>query len=388
MEKITIVFLLGQLEYGGTEGQILELLRGLNRERFEPKVLAFPHDGELRQEIEALSIPFTGLGFSGLRGLFHPGSSIQLYGLIRAMVRYFRREKPRIVQSYLFWANIYGSIAAKIAGVPIIITGRRGLVEEQGLKPHYRWLRNLSNAWATVVVTNSEFVRQYCLQHEQYLSPAKMRLIYNGVTLSRYATISSVNATVAKQTLGLPASATIVGIVANLRSCKGHQIFLKAAAHVIQILPQTRFLVVGRDEGILADLERLSGTLGLSQMAVFTGERHDIPELLALCDLLVSASLTESFSNAILEGMAAGKPIVATAVGGTTELVRHEQTGILVPPNNASLLAEAMLRVLGDRELRRQLGNNGQFRAATLFPTAQMVAQTEALYQELDRRHG
>jgi len=381
VEKIKIIFVLGKLDNGGTEGQLIETLRRLNRDRFELRVLAFPCHGELRKEIETLRIPLKCLGFSGLRGRFQPESFVQLYRLIRDMVRYFRQEKPHIVQSYLFWANIYGCIAAKIAGVQIIITGRRGIVEEQGMKPHYRWLRNLSNFWTTTIITNSRFVQQHCLQQEKYVTPEKIRIIYNGVDLNRY--IFDDKNEDGKTVFNIPADYYTVGIVANLRPCKGFQDFLKAAARVLQTYPKTLFLLVGRDEGIRSTLETLAKNLGISNSVLFTGERNDIPELLAMFDILVSSSLTESLSNAILEGMAEGKPVVTTDVGGTSELVVHEQTGLLVPPQNPAHLADAIMRLLGDQGLRSQLGNKGRHRAATLFPIEHMINQTEALYDKL-----
>ena len=112
MDKIKIVFILGTLDIGGTERQFLEIVRRLNRNCFEPRVLAFVCHGKLRTEIEALRISFTCLGFSGLKGKFHLGSYIQLYKVIRDIIRYLKQERPHIVQSYLFWTNIYGSIAA------------------------------------------------------------------------------------------------------------------------------------------------------------------------------------------------------------------------------------------------------------------------------------
>ena len=137
------------------------------------------------------------------------------------------------------------------------------------------------------------------------------------------------------------------------------------------------------EEGIQANLETLAKGLHISDSIIFVGERSDIPEILSMLDIQVSASLTESASNAILEGMAAGKPIVATNVGGTAELVIHEHTGLLVPPQNPACMADAIMRLLDDPVLRSQLGNNGRHRTATLFPMEHMIARTEALYKEL-----
>ena len=382
MEKIKIVFVLGKLDTGGTEKQFMELIRRLNRRRFEPKILAFPCDGKLRQEIETLDIPLTCLGFSGLRGRFHPKAYLQLYLLLRSMWRYLRHEKPHIVQSFLFWANIYGCIAAKIAGIKIIITGRRGIVEERGMKRHYRLLRELSNRWATLILTNSHFIRKHCLGHEGNLSDKKIDVIYNGIDANRY-NVSVQKHKEIKQALNIAPEHSVIGILGNLRPCKGHRDFVIAASYILQDHPGSTFVMVGRDGSIQSSLEALTRELGIHEKVLFLGEREDIPELLSALDVLVSASLTESLPNAILEGMAAGKAIVATHVGGTSELIDHEQTGLLVPPEKPQELASAVVRLLNNQELREHLGEQARLKAARFFPVEKMVRQTESCYEKL-----
>ena len=382
MKKIKIVFVLGKLENGGTEGQFMELVRRLDRDRFEVKVLAFPCEGKLRREIEALNIPLTCLNFSGLRGKFYPKSYFQLYTLLQRMWYYFRHEKPHIVQSFLFWANIYGCIAAKLAGIEIIITGRRGIVEGRDMRWHYRLLQNLSNRWSTLILTNSNFVRQYCLERENNVSHEKIKVIYNGLDSNRYYAPAEKQKE-AKQSLGIALNYSIIGIVANLRPCKGHYDFVIAASYVLQTQPETIFVIIGRDGGIQASLEALARDLGIYESVLFLGEREDIPELLSVVDILVSASLTESLSNAILEGMAAGKAIVATSVGGTSELIEHEQTGLLVPPEEPQKLANSIISLLNDRELRKHLGEQARVKASRLFLVEEMVRHTESCYEQL-----
>ena len=380
-DKIKIVFVLGKLETGGTERQFMETVRHLNRERFELRVLAFPSDGALKKDLESLHIPVICLGFTGLKGKLHPLSFFQLFHLTWNMVQFFRREKPHIVQVYLFWPNIYGSIAAKIARVPVIVTGRRGIVESQGMPCHYRWLRNLANRLSTAIVTNSSFVRQYCLEQEKYVLPETIHLIYNGIDVERFASPSKKNRE--KPLFNIPADVPVIGLIANLRPCKGLRDLLNAAAIVLQSYPHAVFWLIGKDGGIQHSLEILAHDLRIADSVIFTGERQDIPDLLTRIDVLVSSSLTESLSNTILEGMAAGKAIVATDVGGTSELVVHEYTGLLVPPANPEKLAHAILHLLDDQVLRSQLGKNSQQRVATLFPMERMIEQTEACYEKL-----
>lgn len=381
MDKIKIVFILGTLDIGGTEKQFIKMIRRLTRNEFELRVLAFSRSGKLRTEIEALHIPFQSLRFSGLQGKFHPGSYVQLYRLICDMVRYLRQEKPHIVQTYLFWPNIYGCIAARFAGVPCIITGRRASMEKRYMTFPFTWLQNLSNLWATAILTNSHHVKQECLQQDKHVTDEKIVVIYNGIEIERY--IVNFDTTKKKKALRVPDDSLMVGIVASLHPRKGHRDFLKAATLVLQIYPRTIFLVVGRDEGVRTSLEALAKELHISDSIIFTGERDDIPELLSIIDIQVSSSFIEGLSNSILEGMAAGKPIIATHVSGTPELVVHEKTGLLVPPGNPQRLAEAIIRILSDRELRIQMGNAGRQRIKNFFPIDQMIDQTEAFYRNL-----
>jgi len=164
---------------------------------------------------------------------------------------------------------------------------------------------------------------------------------------------------------------------------KAHHILLNAAARVLQIYPHTVFLLVGRDEGIQRELETLAETLNIRHALIFTGERQDIAELLQVIDVQVSSSLKEGLSNAILEGMAAGKPVIATNVGGNSELIIHEQTGLLVPRQEPQQLAEAIIKVLAQPELQEAFGKAGQKRIREQFRMEHMVEHTETLYNTL-----
>ena len=387
MSKIKIVFLLGAFDMGGTERQFLETIRRLDRSRFEIKVLSFRSYGSVRKKLEALHVPLTCLDFQNTRGQLHPVSYIRLFHLNWKIVRYLQQEKPHIVQSYLFWPNIHGCIAAKIAGVPVIITGRRATMAPEYMKfrdytrRHYRWLQNVTNRWVTMIVANSHIVKQHCLQREKFVTNEKVRVIYNGIDVSNY-TIGN-DTGLKRKELHLPDDVAIVGVVASLHPRKGHRDFLHAAKIVLQTHPRTRFLVVGRDDGMRSQLEAFVEELGIRSSVVFTGERDDIPELLPLFDVQVSPSYIEGLSNAILEGMASGNAIVATAAGGNSELVIHEQTGLLIPTEAPKKLSEAIIRLLKNPALRTQLGTAGRQRVEQLFDMQHMIRQTEDLYLEL-----
>lgn len=383
MRKIKIVYILGALDIGGTEKQFLETLRRLDRKQFQVAILAFHCEGKVRAAIEAMEVPFTCVNFVGVPGKYKPVSYCMLYRLFRALIHYLKQEQPHIVHSYLFWPNVYGCIAAKLAGVPAVITGRRTSMEHFDLKFWPFWLQNFSNLWATTIVTNSYAAKQACLRQERWIRSEKIRVIYNGIELNRY--ITTTHPAEKKKHWDIPEDAFVVGIVGTLHPCKGHKNFLYAAAQVLQKFPRTFFFIIGRDIGIQDELENLAHALGIQQAVIFTGERDDLPNLFSIMDVLVSASLFEGISNALLEGMAAQRPIVATRIAGTLELIVHGETGLLVPPDDPDQLAHAIQQLLSEPELRIRLGNAGRSRVAKFFQLDTMIQQTEELYRSVTR---
>ncbi len=382
MENIRIAYIIGNLDLGGTERQFLNLVRHLNRQEFAPHVLAFRCYGVVRDEIERLGIPFRGLGFSAPKGRLHPDSYRRMSRFIRDMVQQLRQINPHIVQSYLPWSNIIGTLAAVIARVPVVITGRRLFINERympfaGLD---QWLEDLTNLKAAMVITNSEGVRQQCLQRERFLKPEHIRVISNGIETQNSDEFRD---TRLKRTgWAIPEESPVVGIVATLHPRKGHSVLFHAAEQILQTYPHTRFLVVGRDEGMRTELEWLAEELQIAHAVIFTGEQHDIPEWLTLCDVYVSASFIEGLSNSLMESMALGKPVVATNIPGNSELVIHEQTGLLVPAADSGAMANAVMRLLADADFRRRLGRCGRKRIEEEFSLQRMIRQFERLYKE------
>lgn len=381
MEKIKIVFILGTLHADGAQKQFVELVRRMDRRRFDLRVLAFQGQGGIRADLDALNIPCESLEFVGLKGKFRIESYWQLSRLLVAMTGYLRRERPQIVQSYLFWTNIYGCLAAKITGAPVMVTSRYSMTDTQYLKPLYMRLQNLANRWTTAIIANAQAVKEDCLRYEKCVTPEMIRVIYNGVDLDRYAPKSPDPAI--RAALEIPVNAPLVGVIGTLSPYKNHQNFLRAASIVLQQIPAARFLLIGRDEGLLAPLQALAETLRIRRAVTFAGERKDMPEIIASLDVVVSSSSIEGFSNAILEGMAMGKPVVATAVGGSPEIVRHGETGFLVPSGDPAQLAERMAHLLGDAALREQMGRAGRSRVAAQFAMPNLINETSRFYEEL-----
>jgi glycosyltransferase involved in cell wall biosynthesis len=205
--------------------------------------------------------------------------------------------------------------------------------------------------------------------------------VYNAVNLERFAG-NRVDRVRKRQSLGLPANATVVGTVGRLAPQKGYHVLLDAAAHLLQAAPETVFLIIG--SGRLAEaLQAQAQSLGIADRVVFTGARTDVEELYATMDCFVSSSLWEGLPTVVMESMAAGVPVVATAVAGNCELLTHEESGLLVTPGDATGLAAAILRLIQQPALARQLAANAANVVHTRFSITAVAAQQAELYERL-----
>jgi glycosyltransferase involved in cell wall biosynthesis len=294
-----------------------------------------------------------------------------------------RRNKPDIVHGLLFWAYILGGACAWLAGTGAIVASRRSLGIFKERKPHYLLAERLVNACTTLVIANSEAVRRDTLQREK-LSPSKVVVIHNGIDISGFSAIPRKD--MLADTDLTEGAGPVVAVVANFHAYKGHGFFLDAWTCVVGQIPAAVALLIGGGP-LQKYYEDHVARAGLHQAVRFLGARRDVPELLAAVDLVVHPSLQEGFSNAILEAMAAGKPVIATAVGGNAEAVVHGETGLLVPPRSSQALAQAMIGLLTDPERCAKMGKAGRARVEQRFTLAGMVRSYEQVYEELlDRR--
>ena len=360
-----ILFLIDELDVGGTEQQLLELVKRLDRQRYEPVVCCF-RPGKVSKEIEASGVRVITLE---KRGKVDP-----LF--VAKLARMMRRERIDLLQTYLFTANTWGRLAARLAGVPIIVTSERNVdMWEESYKQRLGvWL----DRWTQRTVGNSQAVGDYLAA--KGIARAKLRVIYNGVDTRRFE--GPVTPHAAREEFGIPQHHAVVGHLARLEPQKDPRTFLAAAAIVARKMPSVSFLVVGGGS-LQAELEREAQALGLDGRIVFTGPRRDVPRLLAACDMSVLSSVKEGMSNTIMESMAAGKPMVATRVGGNPELMLDGETGFLVSPRDPTALADAIQRILDDPALAKSMGLQAKKRMAERFSVGAMVAATQGLYDEL-----
>ena len=369
-ERIRVAYVIDMLfqPAGGTEGQLLHLLQRLDRRRFDPYVFCLEttpwiERGDHPAPIEVLDI--------------HVGRSPGLPGALRDFSRRLREGGFDVVQTHFRDANIVGVLAASMADTPVILSTRRGVpywTSPVGLA-FLRWL----NRKATWYLANSRATRDRFAAEEGW-DPAHCDVVYNGLEPERFVPDSPEVAKELRRELGIDPSVPVVGIVANLRAVKGIEDLVRAARYVVDRHPQARFLVAG--EGVERPrLEALIRQLGLGTRFRLLGARSDVPQLLSVFDVGVLASHSESFSNSILEYLAADLPVVVTEVGGAREAVEDGENGFVVPPKDPRRMGERIDELLshpgGPRAWRKAPGIDPR------FGLAHMVSAHEQLYERL-----
>lgn len=388
MKRIKVAYLLRTLNIGGAERYVVETATGLDQQRFEPLIYCISGSGELQTQAEERGVAVRAYHAPHCRSLRHFWEHAFWYAQkFQALSRFLQTEQPDIVHCYMFSPSLYGAVAAKLTGRAVVLTNRMSLGRFKDGRPHYQMMENLINRVVDGVLVNSEALKQDVLQRER-IALEKIHVVYGGVDTRRFiptdGNAEQLRLRHSKRAeLGIPVNAPVIAMIANLRDCKGYQEFIEAAASIHQDYPDAYFLCIGEDRGLLPLLEQQRNQSGLEGRVLFTGQIQHITDYFPMIDIQVSASHEEGFSSSILEGMASGKPIVATAVGGTPEAVVPETTGLLVPPKDAPALARAIKRLLADPQTARAFGEQGRKRVETHFDTARMHRALEELYWKL-----
>jgi len=303
------------------------------------------------------------------------GIAMRLLRLARAslsLIATYLRWRPDIVHFFLPGAYLVGAPLALLTSGAKRVVSRRSLNDYQSKRPELarleRWLHGQMHALAG---NSAAIIAQLAAEGAPR---ERLHLIHNGVDLTAY------DAPSVSPCLSRPLTLLIV---ANLIPYKGHADLIAALAGIADRMPEWHLLCAGRDDGIGAALAAQAHAAGLAGRIEFLGSRRDVPDLLAACDIAVLASHEEGFPNAVIEAMAAGKPVIATAVGGVPEAVKQGETGLLVPAHDPTALGDAILRLANDPARRAAMGQAARARARTLFGLDACVDRYLALYRGL-----
>ncbi len=378
MAPLKITYVLPNVESGGTERHVLTLAGRIDRSRFSLSMVTTAGGGSLYDDFSAM-MPMTILGEPKRSRRFRKGP-LEHLRTIGVLARLLRRSPPDILHAYLPAANVIGPVAARLTGVPRVIVSKRALAEYKAHYPLLRRVEPLGNRLADVILVNSDAVRRDVERTEEHWK-GKFRKIYNGVAqIGRW---TPVEAMAFRRRERIPADALVALSVSNFYPYKGHEELVEAAARIVPAFRNVIFLMVGRDSGTLEAMRSRVRERGIEGSVRFAGSRTDVPDLLRAADLFVHPSREEGFSNAILEAMAAGLPVVACYVGGNPEAIVDGETGRLVPPRNAAAFASAVAELLSDPEKRKAMGEAGRHRATERFSLDRMVGEMESPYETL-----
>jgi glycosyltransferase involved in cell wall biosynthesis len=335
-----------------------------------------PHEGDMldlarARAVEPVSLPALGREISPLDDLV----------ALARLVRIVRECRPDVVHTHMAKAGTVGRLAARICGVPLIVHTYHGHVFHSyfGRSRTRLFLlieRALGLATHRIIVVGDGQRDEIASYGVAPLT--RIESIRLGLELSPFLRAEDARGTLRRE-LGIDPSTPLVGIVARLVPIKAHEVFFEAAARIRVALPNARFVVVGDGERRAA-LEALVRTLGLAETVIFLGWRRDMASVYADLDVVALTSLNEGSPVALIEALAAARPVVSTAVGGVPEVVIHGETGLTVGVSDASALAAAVLAVLHDRSLAARLGAAGRRHVYPRYDSSRLVNDVRNLY--------
>jgi glycosyltransferase involved in cell wall biosynthesis len=334
--------------------------------RFEVSLCGLKRPEPASELLQTQGIPVTHLG----RGRFDP----RIFGDLVALAR---ETSAQILHVHGYAAADFGRLAARWVGAGLVLHEH---FADPRMPAYQGWADRLLSGLTHRGIAVSASTRDFMVR-ERHIPADRVKVIWNGAPLDEFAPVAPAAARALRQQLGIPDGALVVGAVGRLNAQKGHRYLLDAAPPVLARHPEARFLIVG-DGDLELPLRQQARELGIHERVVFAGHRSDIPAVLGAIDVLCISSTYEGTPLTLFEAMAAGKPIVSTAVDGCREVLEEGRTGLLVPPREGRSLADGLLRVLDDRELRDSLGREAR-EASARFDVGECVRQIEALYDEV-----
>jgi len=364
-ERLRILRVVIGLNQGGVQQAVLNLFRGLDPRRFEPIACAIENSGAIGKEIEAAGFEVVTLGHRR-----------QPWATIRGLRKLMIERRIDIVHASSYHPSFYARLAALWAGVPVLISHEHVVFDHR--RKQREWLNRLLQPKTDAYIAVGALVGRQV--KDWYGYPAeKVRVIHNGVDLSRFAPVDDRPALRAE--LGFPAESPLVAMVARLDPEKGHATLFEA----ISLLPPTQqatWLIVGtgRQE---ADVRAAAVRFGVAERVHFLGMRRDIPALLKAADIFVFPTLQEGFSNALIEAMASGCAIAASDYPSNLEAVVDGECALISPRSDAPALAANLGHLLESPELRERLATAARRRAVGEFSLAANAGKTAALYESL-----
>jgi len=367
-----VFFLVDSLQIGGTETQAVELALRLDPARYAVSLGCLRMHGPLLAKLEGSSVSVTEWDARG--GVNSPSG---IYQILR-LARFLRRGRFDVVHTHDLWSNLLGIPAARLARVPVVISSRRDLAHLAWYTPRRRKILRYLQSLCSAVLANSAQIREQLVREDGF-PPAFIRVVHNGIDLERFRSRTGNR----ERLLPGLQNCKLVVNVANMHSdIKGQPTLINSAREVCAQFPEARFVLIG-DGTRKAAFESRVAELNLKQHFLFLGQRHDVADLLACCDIAVLPSQLEGFPNALLEYMAVGLPAIASDVGGSREVIEHGVNGLLTAPDDPHALAESILSLLKNPAFALELARDGRERVRRDFSFERLIANVDAMYTQL-----
>jgi len=343
---------------------VKKLATSLDPRRFRSAVCLF-RPGWLYEATTDQGIPTSVIGMDGQLDL----------NWARAFAALIRKERVALIHAHEFTANTYGSLMGRIMGVPVVATvhGKNYYTEQVKRRMAYRYVSRVSR-----MVAVSEDLRQFIIRRAG-VAEHRVNVVHNGVEIVGRPPVDQLNAI--RTDLDLDQYDHVIGAVGSLYPVKGHIHLIRALPEILRACPKTLLLLVGQG-GLEQTLKTEVIDKGLDAHVRFLGFRRDVPALLSLFDVFVLPSLSEGLSMALLEAMAAGKPVVATKVGGNSEIVLNADTGFLVDPESPESISDRIVRLLQDKVQAVHMGDRGRDRVHGNFSFRAMVDRYQNYYEQ------
>ena len=356
---------------GGAETVVLNIAKNLNRDRFNVSVVLF-RPGWLLDQLMEFGVDV------------HVMESTRSFdfGFVMGLRRFCRDRRINLINSHLPGANMYCSMVGMLARIPVITTVHNELVMP-GYEERFVTIKNfLTRNFATRHVLVAEYLKDEYITKGKY-SADSIEIIRNGIHFRPQPDESTLDDL--RKELSIGELDILIGNVANFDPPKGHNHLVEVAALVCKKNPQIKFLLIGdeRDGEIANPLKEKVALLGLTDRILFLGFRTDVPKLLYLLDIFVLTSISEGLPLSIIEAKAAAKPIVATDVGGVSEVVADGQNGYLVPHGGESIMADRLIKLANDSSLRQSMGTNGYEEARAMFSMETMIDKYQVLFERM-----
>lgn len=368
-----ILFVTKKLVMGGAERHLAQLLPALLSRGFPVELFVLERGGELETELEKAGVTISGLPCRSGRLMHLLTAALELY-------RRIRQTRPDILHFFLPEPYLVGAAVAALAGHCTSIMSRRSLAHYQRNHPWFGRIERLLHRRMTALLGNSQAVVDELIA--EGADRRKTGLIHNGVNLP--ATADEGARAVQRAALNILDKAFVMAIVANLFHYKGHADLFDALGKIASQLPQPwRLVVIGRDEGEGPALRAQAERLRIADNILWLGERRDVEAILPVADVALLVSHQEGFSNALIEAMGQGLPVIATAVGGNLDAVVDGESGLLVPPKEPAALGAAIVALASDNVKRTAMGRAARERTLAMFSQDACIARYDRLYRGL-----